>query len=245
MKYKVLALIVIIVAILTVNLDVIGSQEVANDYPRIDVEIHDPSPEYDIDAMRDLIDTVDREPVDNIYLLVIPKHADEEDNYLHRNPDFMEFIEQMDERERVTLVDHGLTHEGYEMNLTTEGTEQLLNYVEQIWNETELDRPDKFVPPRWYVSEEAKNVIMERYDELRTTDYIIRDDVTIESEVVPTAVSWPEQAINNFLGRHLVNYGTWDDDVFRMSVHIPDGTTDESLIFFDLLLEQMQQLEPN
>lgn len=122
---------------------------------------------------------------ENTYLFIIPDHAGKND--LRKHPDFVEYLRSLRE-EGYHLDLHGYTHVGKEFNCSSEEAEVKLERALGIMAELNLT-PEYFLPPRYALSEEAKNVLLSHNLTVITKDSIVLPNGT-EVSIVNREYTW-------------------------------------------------------
>lgn len=206
---------------------------------KVSVEIHDLSPYYSVEDMRNILQAVNKPCANQIILGVIPKHNDSKKNILTNKPKFVRFLKEAAKNPTIQIANHGLTHNDQEFNTTEESVEKKLREVKEIWKDAGFQTPEIFIPPMWALNQESLKLVLNDFKEVRTKDYIITEGRRTKLPVKPTAVNWTEGSVNIWLYKKILEYKFYEKPIYRISLHVSKAENPGSLKFLSLYLEQI------
>ncbi len=193
--------------------------------PKIWIEIHDASPGYGIEGLREVLNIIEKHRVDRVVIFVVPNHGNTAP--LSRYPDYIEFLKEQEKRGHEIGI-HGFTHKGLEFYSSKEATETLLNSSRLELNFTDADI---FLPPRFAVSQDSLKVLREEFDEVYLLTGIIRKNETLP--YMYHEFTWFPALSRISLILAKVSYMTTRQKVFRLAVHINRVDDPSGLKFLD------------
>ena len=137
--------------------------------PKLVILIHDVSPVYS-EYLKEVVRIISTYGLQSdTYLLIIPNHAEEYD--LREYPEFVEYLHSL-QREGYHIGLHGYTHIGREFECNKSAARKMLEKALEIMHGVNLT-PEVFLPPRYALSSDARDVILAQNLTIITKDSVI------------------------------------------------------------------------
>ncbi|NOZ76988.1 MAG: DUF2334 domain-containing protein [Euryarchaeota archaeon] len=208
------------------------------DPAQIWVEVHDASPGYGVEALDEVLAVLERHNIHRTVVFVIPNHAGA--TPLSGYPGFVEYLKEK-ESGGIELGAHGYTHEGFEFRCSGEEARELVARSKEEFARAGL-RPRIFAPPRYLVTSESMEVLLDAYDEVYLLGEVAVPGGRVPSWLhdfslgpIPYSIVMPFAKLSYRLNR---------GGVFRLGVHMGYANNPEYLEFLDAFLTWTDQRTP-
>ncbi len=210
--------------------------------PLLWVEVHDVSPGYGVEKLKEITNILDRHQnaTDQIVLFVIPNHSGK--TPLHSYPEFSLELKKLSQQ-GYTLGIHGYSHEGgilhpeFKTNLSN--AQKLVEASKQEFRAAGIDQPRYFAPPGWRASDDAAKYLQSEFDYIFYAFFI-----DIPNGTMP--YPFHEYTWYGFdfggLEKAKKDYRS-SKGIFRLTVHLNAVNTEKNLEFLDQFLEWVEHPE--
>lgn len=212
----------------------------AHEPPKLWVEVHDVSPGYGVEKLREITDILERHRrvAEKVVLFVIPNHAGV--TPLSSYPEFVSVLKNLSE-EGFILGIHGYTHRepewDPEFNTDVENAKKLIEASRQEFRKAGLVPARYFAPPNWYASAEVSPYLREEFDFVY---YAFSIDTPSGPMPYPThEYTWYnidfggiKKAEKDFLQ---------SKGVFRLTIHVGAANSPKNLEFLEQFLSWVEE----
>ncbi len=219
--FLILVLAIILILLLAIHL---RSEEKKD----IILEIHDASPIYGIEKVRELIKIGEKYNVSKIYVFLIPKHGNKS-----LNIEFVENLKKICRKPKCEIGIHGYAHLENEFNVDRKKANELVNLIkDELYKFNLTSRA--FLPPMWKISKEALEVVEKNFEIVFLKDRIIFKNYTIKAK--EHEYCW--YGTNIVLKKKAEFDYMTSSNIFRLSVHVNASNTEECMKFLDEFLSK-------
>ena len=204
------------------------------------IEVHDVSPGYGIEKLREITNVLDRhtDAADKIVLFVIPNH--EGNSPLSAYPDFVSQLDELSMKGYILGV-HGYAHRGgvkspeFKTNLSN--AESLVRAAREGFREAGLEPSSYFAPPGWQASREASGLLRREFSYIYYAFYIDTSTGTMPYQA--HEYTWYSLDFGGLEGAKK-DYRD-STGVFRLAIHLNAANTKENLEFLDEFLMWVEE----
>ncbi len=213
--------------------------EERNGQKEVWVEIHDVSPVYGAEPLLEVVEVLDghSNAYERAVILVIPNHAG--NNPLRNHPEFTQILDEL-EKKGYTIGVHGYKHpdptRSREFMTEDVKADELIDSALAEFGAAGLNIDTVFAPPGWLASQEAAQVLREKFQYVYYYYYM-----DTENAILPYPVhEYTWYGFNPGLWKAKLDYKR-TKGVFRLSVHINAVNSKENLKFLDDFLSYVEE----
>lgn len=217
------------------------NKEVLHDKPpKLWIEIHDVSPGYGEEKLKEITDIIDSHPntAARKVLFIIPKHGGGRE--LHEDQEFVNVLKSLEKR-GYELGLHGYTHQGGikhpELRTDAKTGREIIDKGLLEFEKAGLVRPRSYTPPGWQASQEVSRMLREDFDWVYYAFFIDHGNATLP--YMSHEYTWHDYP-GGGLKRALKTYQS-GQGIFRLTLHLDAANTPENLAFLDEFLTMVEK----